>query len=106
MLVFEDIDAMIGSKNAKAELIPAKNTARKNNGPKTCPIGPIMLKIFGNTTNINPVPSLTNCIIGVPEVADMYPRIENTPKAVKISKLEFDATTKNTLSINPSLVDR
>ncbi len=103
---FDEIEPIIGSKNAKAELIPAKSTAKKNNGAKMCPMTPIKLNIFGNTTNISPVPSLTNCTRGVPDVADIYPRIEKTPNAVKISKLEFDKTTKNTLSVRPLLSDR
>ena len=60
ILVFDEIEAIIGSKNANAELIPANNTAKKNKGAKIRPAMPIKLNIFGNTTNINPVPSLTN----------------------------------------------
>lgn len=96
----DKIEPIIGSKNANVDVIPANNTARKNNGAKIWPINPIMSKILGNTTNINPVPSLTSCIIGVPEVAVIYPKIEKTPNAVKISKLEFDAITISTFSVN------
>ena len=60
ILDFDEIEAIIGSKNANAELIPANNTAKKNEGARTRPAIPIKLNIFGNTTNINPVPSLTN----------------------------------------------
>ena len=57
---FDEIEVIIDSKNANAELIPANNTAKKNKGARTRPRVPIKLNIFGNTTNINPVPSLTN----------------------------------------------
>ena len=100
ILNLAEIDPTIGSKNANADEIPANSTARKNNGAKIWPTIPIMSKIFGNTTNISPVPSLTSSTIGVPEVTDMNPKIENTPNAVNISKLEFDAMTINTLSVN------
>ncbi len=59
MFVFDEIEAIIGSKNANAELIPANKTAKKNKGARMRPAMPIKLNIFGNTTKINPVPSLT-----------------------------------------------
>ena len=81
-------------------MIPANKIARKNNGANTLPIGPMILKIIGNTTNTRLVPSETKWLIAVPECNDMNPRMENTPNAVKISKNEFAATTTNTLSVN------
>ena len=69
IFILEEIDPIIGSKNANADEIPANKMAMKNNGAKIWPINPIKSKIFGNTTNINPVPSLTISARGVPDVA-------------------------------------
>ena len=99
-LNFELVEDNIGSKNPKAEVIPANKIARKNKGAKTLPTGPMILKIIGNTTNTRLVPSETRLPIAIPECKDMNPRMENTPNAVKISKNEFAATTTNTLSVN------
>ena len=46
-LNFELVEDNIGSKNPKAEVIPANKIARKNNGANTLPIGPMILKIIG-----------------------------------------------------------
>ena len=50
--------------------------------------------------NINPVPSLISSFIGIEEFKDIYPSIENTPKAMKISYNVFVTTTINTSSTN------
>ena len=92
------IELTIGSNIATAEVIPANSIAKNSNGASICPIMPIILKIIGKTTNIRPVPSLTNWTIGVPVENDMNPKIENIPKAVKTSNEEFAKTTSNTLS--------
>ena len=55
---FTLVELNIGSKNPSAEVIPANRIARNNSGASTLPIGPIMLKIIGNTTKISPVPSV------------------------------------------------
>ena len=81
-------------------MIPAKKIAKKNKGAKTLAIGPITLKINGNTSNTSPVPSATKLLNLIPEWRDMNPRMENTPNAVNISNNEFAATTKSTLSAN------
>ena len=94
------MELIIGSNKPKAEVIPANNIAKNNNGAKRRPIEPITLKIVGNTMNINPVPSEIKSAIWVPLAWDIYPRMENTPNAVQISKMEFDATTQRTLSTN------
>ena len=65
-----------------------------------CPTMPIVLNMWGNTIKINPMPSLINSFIGIEDVIDMYPSIENTPKATKISYSEFAITTTNTSSTN------
>ena len=90
----------VGSNIANAEVIPAKNIARKNKGASTLAIGPMTLKIIGNTSNTNPVPPVARLLNLIPEWRDMNPRIENTPNAVNISKNEFAATTISTLSVN------
>ena len=98
-LNLEANEESIGSKNPKADVIPANNMAKNNNGAKIRPERPIMLNIIGNTININPVPSVISWIIGVPALCDMNPKIENTPNDVKISNKEFNVTTINTLSV-------
>ena len=60
ILTFDEIEPIIGSKNANAELIPANNTAKKNRGAKIRPRIPIILKIIGNTTEFT-----TSCTSGV-----------------------------------------
>ena len=52
------VEFNIGSKNPSADVIPANRIAKNNNGAKTRPIGPIILKIIGKTTKIKPVPSV------------------------------------------------
>ena len=81
-------------------MIPANNIAKNNNGARIRAQNPIILKIFGNTINIKPVPSVIRSVIGIPFVNDMKPRIANTPNAVQISKEEFMKTTSTALSIN------
>ena len=78
-------DESKGSNSAKEEVRPANNIERNNNGAITCPIIPIELNICGNMMNISPVPSLISSFIGIEDDNDMYPSIENTPKAMKIS---------------------
>ena len=84
----------IGSKNPKAEVIPANNIARNNKGANILPIGPMILKIIGKTMNTSPVPSVTKLDIAIPECNDIYPSIENTPNAVNISNNELEANVK------------
>ena len=93
-------DESKGSKSAKEDVSPANNMDRNSNGAITCPIIPIVLNICGNTININPVPWLINSFIGIEECIDIYPSIENTPKAMKISYIEFVMTTISTSSVN------
>ena len=99
-------DESKGSNSAKEEVKPANNIDRNNNGAIICPIKPIVLNICGNMININPVPSLINSFIGTEEVNDIYPSIENTPKAMKISYIEFVRTTINTSSTNFEFLGR
>ena len=80
-----------GSKNPRAEVIPANNIARKNRGPNILPAIPIVLNIVGNTINTRPVPCLIRLSIGTPDVTDMKPSMEKTPNAVNISKPEFES---------------
>lgn len=58
---------------------------KNNNGAKIWPAEPIALKICGKTMNIKPEPLVINSLTGTDDVKDMYPRIEKTPKATKIS---------------------
>ena len=94
------VEDSIGSNNPKAEVIPAKNMAKKNKGAINLATGPITLKTIGNTSNTRPVPSVTRLLNLIPECKDIYPRTENTPNAVNISNKEFAVTTINTLSVN------
>lgn len=94
------VELNIGSNNPSAEVIPANRMDKKSNGANIWPIKPMTLKILGKTMNINPVPSVISCIIGVPLVNDIYPKIAYTPNAVHTSKAELDNTTKITLSTN------
>jgi len=94
------VEFTICSNSPNADVIPANRIAKNNNGANIRPIVPMILKIIGNTINISPVPSVINCTIGVPVVYDMNPNIEKTPKAVQTSNAEFEATTRNTLSVS------
>ena len=67
ILNLELVEDSIGSKNPNAEVIPANKIAKNNNGAKILPIGPMILKIIGKTTNTSPVPSVTNLVIAIPE---------------------------------------
>ena len=91
-------DKLIGSINANIVVTPAKKTHKKNAGPIIYATSPIILNISGNTTNINPVPDVAICSIPSPVFSDINPSMLNTPIAVIISKLEFDAATTKTLS--------
>lgn len=97
---FLEIPKLKGSKNASNEVNPAKKTAKKNNGPITYAVSPIILKIFGNTTNKRPVPLVAISFNDIPLSLTIKPSILNTPNAVKISNREFAITTSSTLSIS------
>ena len=81
-------------------MTPANRIAKNRSGANTRPTGPMILKIIGKTMNTSPVPSVISSTIGTPFVSDMKPRIENTPNAVHISKVEFEAITINALSMS------
>ena len=54
---------------------------------------PISLKIDGNATKMSPVPSVTKYLKGTSWTKDIYPKMENTPIAVKNSNPQFAIVT-------------
>ena len=99
-------DESKGSNSANDDVIPANSIEINSNGAKICPTMPISLNICGNTMNISPVPSLINSFIGIDEDIDMYPSMENTPRAMKISYNVFAITTKSTSSTSFEFLGR
>ena len=55
-----------GSINANTEVIPAKKTLKKNNGPMIYDTTSIRLNISGNTMNNSPVPLVAISFNGIP----------------------------------------
>ena len=103
---FSQTEDKNGSNNASAEVNPAKSIDNISNGAIILPIGPITANTSGRTMNIKPVPSLIKLVIGIELVTDMYPKMENIPKATNISYKEFATTTIKTLSIKLDFSDR